>query len=110
MALTPEGRVKKGVVTILQLRGCWYFAPVSNGMGRHGIPDIIACVPYTIKPEDVGRTVGLFAGIETKAQGKLGNVSALQRKELREIAEARGLSTVVDSDKALEAYLTEQLG
>ena len=70
--------------------------PVSSGMGRHGIPDLICCKPTVITQDMVGTTVGLFVGIETKAPGKIGNVSPLQEREIRAINEAYGIAVVVD--------------
>ena len=55
MSTTPEGRIKRMVVTMLKKYGIWYFFPAANGFGRAGIPDIIAIVN------------GLFVGIECKA-------------------------------------------
>lgn len=44
----------------LRLRGrrVWWFMPVQNGMGRHGVPDFIVCLN------------GRFIGIETKRTEK----------------------------------------
>jgi hypothetical protein len=82
--MTPEGRVKAAVKKFLKDRGIWFFCPVSNGMGVHGIPDFICCWR------------GQFIGVETKAPGKRGNVSEMQKHQLEEIARAGGLSLVVD--------------
>jgi hypothetical protein len=84
MASTPEGIVKKRVKDYLDSIGAWHFLPVSNGMGRHGIPDILACIN------------GRFYGIECKARGKRANTSALQERELAGIAAAGGVAVVVD--------------
>lgn len=54
MAYTPEGKVKAAVDRILKRVGAYYVKPVSNGMGRHGIPDYIVCFQ------------GRFLGIECK--------------------------------------------
>ena len=66
MAMTPEGKVKKQVKEYLQSIGAWYYMPVSNGMGRVGCPDILVCYQ------------GLFMAFETKAPGKIKNVTANQ--------------------------------
>ncbi len=71
MAQTPEGRVKMRVKKVLDASHAYYFMPVSNGMGRHGIPDIICCVN------------GYFLGIECKAGN--GKTTALQDRELENI-------------------------
>jgi Holliday junction resolvase len=57
MARTPEGKVKDAVVKVLKDEGVYYFFPMTHGMGRSGVPDIIACVD------------GRFVGIECKADG-----------------------------------------
>ena len=41
--LTPEGKVKRKLVEMLKRHGVWYFFPASNGFGKAGIPDVIAC-------------------------------------------------------------------
>lgn len=70
MAKTPEGAVKDAIKKVLAAHGViratsilqpdeachgWYYMPVSNGMGVHGIPDFIICYK------------GRFIGIEAKA-------------------------------------------
>lgn len=83
---TPEGRVKAQIKGFLrQLKDCWFFLPVSNGMGVHGIPDIIACIN------------GVFVAIECKAPGKLDNVTPNQVNQLNGILGAGGIAVVVDS-------------
>lgn len=82
--MTPEGKVKKAVKDYLKGIGAWYYMPVSNGMGRVGCPDILAC--YN----------GKFIAIETKAPGKRKNVTPNQQREIDEITHANGLALVVD--------------
>lgn len=43
---TPEGKVKKELLSILDHLDvpCFYYMPVQNGMGQSGIPDIIATI------------------------------------------------------------------
>ena len=84
MAMTPEGKVKKKVKEYLQSIGAWYYMPVTNGMGRVGCPDILVCYK------------GLFMAFETKAPGKIKNVTANQEREINEIISAYGLALVVD--------------
>ena len=84
MAMTPEGKVKKKVKEYLQSIGAWYYMPVSNGMGRVGCPDILVCYK------------GLFMAFETKAPGKIKNVTANQEREINDIISAYGLALVVD--------------
>lgn len=93
MAMTPEGKVKKDVKAYLKAIGAWYYMPVSNGMGRVGCPDILAC--YN----------GLFLAIETKAPGKRKNVTPNQQREIDDIQTANGLALVVDDVAQLKEAL-----
>lgn len=91
--MTPEGAVKTAIKRLLVAEGVYYFMPVSNGMGRHGIPDFICCVD------------GCFLAIEAKA-GK-GKTTALQERELQCIRDAGGHALVVREDgiDALRLYI-----
>ena len=73
MASTPEGLVKAKVRAILKAAGIYHFSPSTFGMGRSGVPDIIACIN------------GCFLAIECKA-GR-GKPTPLQ---LAEMANIRG--------------------
>lgn len=84
MAVTPEGKVKAKVKDYLRSIGAWYYMPVSNGMGRVGCPDILVCYK------------GLFMAFETKAPGKIKNVTPNQEREIEAIQRAYGLAVVVD--------------
>ena len=99
MAMTPEGKVKKKVKEYLQTIGAWYYMPVSNGMGRVGCPDILVCYK------------GLFMAFETKAPGKIKNVTPNQEREINAIRCANGLALVVDDveqvKEAINARITE---
>lgn len=90
MATTPESKVKAAVRQWLKARKVWHFMPVSNGMGQMGIPDIIACYD------------GRFLAIETKAPGKRGNTTPLQKRQLQGIADSNGLAIVVDDATQLD--------
>lgn len=105
MALTPEGRVKTAIKRALTKARVWFFCPVSNGMGRHGIPDFICCVPTVVTPDMVGTTVGRFVAIEAKAKGMLRNVSAMQASQIADIRSAAGVAEVVDGVDLLPAFL-----
>jgi len=89
MALTPEAKVKKKVKEILDQMGVYHFSPMQNGMGRAGIPDIVACHG------------GRFIGIECKAGDN--KPTALQERELNRILEAGGEAFVINEEN------TEQL-
>jgi VRR-NUC domain len=97
MARTPESIVKADVKKLLKARGIWYYLPVSNGMGQHGIPDFICCVPPT----------GKFLAIETKAPGKIRTVTPLQERAIGNIREARGWAIVIDDVLNLIDFLDE---
>lgn len=83
--MTPERKVKAAVVKVLEAHGAYWFYPVQMGMGRAGIPDIIACHK------------GRFIGIECKAGRN--TTTALQELELAKIARAGGMAIVVCDDK-----------
>ena len=79
---TPEGKVKDKVTALLKDAGAYYFFPATGGYGRSGVPDIVGCYK------------GRFFGIECKA-GK-NKPTALQESNLQSIAEAGGISMVVN--------------
>lgn len=91
--MTPEGAVKTAIKKLLVAEGVYYFMPVSNGMGRHGIPDFICCVN------------GRFLAVEAKAGS--GKTTALQDRELQHIQDAGGHALVVREDGigALRLYI-----
>lgn len=100
-----EDGVKKIVRKLLKELGCWQYWPVSNGMGRHGIPDCLGCYK------------GLFFSIETKRPGIRGKkdrgCSPLQVRELQDIADNGGIAFVCDCREEAEAiieYIKRQAG
>lgn len=84
----------------------WSYAPIQTGMGVHGIPDRVGCVPITITQEMVGRTFGLFVAVEAKRPGRRGEENAgatgLQVVQLRGILRAAGVSALVDCAEDME--------
>jgi Holliday junction resolvase len=84
MAMTPEAKVKKRVKAILDEQRVYHFSPMQNGMGRAGIPDIVACHG------------GRFIGIECKAGDN--KPTALQERELNRILEAGGEAFVINEE------------
>jgi Holliday junction resolvase len=92
MADTPEKLVKKKVVALLKVSGAYYFYPVMAGYGMSGIPDLIACY------------FGTFIAIECKA-GK-NKPTALQEQNLIRIAEAGGITLVVNEENVNEVKAT----
>lgn len=97
MGMTPEGKVKKKVKEYLKEIGAWYYMPVSNGMGRVGCPDILVCYK------------GLFMAFETKAPGKIKNVTANQEREIRDIISANGLALVVDDVEQVKEAINAKI-
>ena len=85
MSRTPEGKVKDKVTRLLREASVYYFFPATGGLGRSGVPDIVACVR------------GKFVGIECKA-GK-NKPTPLQLRELRAIEAAGGTSIIVNEEK-----------
>lgn len=82
MAMTPEAKTKKVIKQILDTYGAYHFSPFQAGMGRAGIPDIIACYK------------GKFIAIEAKA-GK-NTTTALQDRELKRIQTAGGHAMIIN--------------
>lgn len=80
--MTPEGKVKNKVKALLKAHGIWYYLPVSNGMGVHGIPDFLCCM------------AGRFLAIETKAGA--GKCTALQEMQLTKLKEAGAIAFVIN--------------
>lgn len=96
--MTPEGKVKEKVKQLLKSRGIWYFMPQNIGMGVSGVPDFICCLP---------QFNGKLLGIETKAPGKLKNLTALQQRQIDLIRAARGWAIVIDDVASLEGFLND---
>ena len=84
MAMTPEAKVKKKVAEQLRALKAYYFYPVTGGYGKSGVPDIVGC--YN----------GKFFGIECKAGSN--KPTALQERNLKEIAASEGMAFVVNED------------
>jgi hypothetical protein len=100
---TPEGRVKDAIKKRLNKAGVWqagqpqpenvrgwYYMPVPNGMGVHGIPDFVCCID------------GRFVGIEAKAPGRTTDTTVNQKKRHAEIHAAGGTILVVDDASQLD--------
>jgi hypothetical protein len=111
--MTPEGKVKLDIKRWLKAHGYWWFTPVSNGMGKHGIPDFVGCKPVVVTPQMVGKTIGVFYGIEAKAPG--GRVSVHQVDRITEINATGGIAFVAYGTNQLpvleifDGYETEEL-
>jgi hypothetical protein len=101
-----ENDVKKLVLKWFKKRLGWSYAPIQNGLGAHGIPDRVGCVPVKITPEMVGKTIGVFVAIESKRPGRrgeaLGGATGPQVDQLRGIISARGMGSMCDSQNDLD--------
>lgn len=88
MAETPEAKVKRKIKEVLKTFGedVYYFMPAMGSFGKSGVPDIIACVH------------GAFVGIEVKADKRKNPPTEIQKKNLSEIAAARGAALVIDAN------------
>lgn len=95
MANTPEGKVKNKVKQILKKYGVWYYMPVAGPFSSHGVPDFVGC--YN----------GKFFSVETKAPGKIDNLTDNQRRVINEIREHGGIALVIDDPAKLEEYFNE---
>ena len=93
MGMTPEGKVKKKCKEYLKSIGAWYYMPVSNGMGRVGCPDILVCYE------------GRFLAFETKAPGKIKNVTLNQQREIDDLRRVNALAYVVDDVDQVKAVI-----
>lgn len=104
--ITTENDVKKLVKKVFDDAGAWSYAPIQTGMGAHGIPDRVGCVPVTITPEMVGQTFGLFVAVEAKRPGRRGEKNAgatgQQVEQLQGILDAKGIAALVDGKEDTE--------
>jgi len=75
-------------------------------IGVKGVSDLIGITPYTITPEDVGRTVGIFTALEVK-KPRGGRVSEEQKSFLRTVNRLGGIGAVVKSAAEAESVVTE---
>jgi hypothetical protein len=82
--MTPEGKVKAKVKTILKGLGAYYTMPVTGGFGASGAPDFLICWN------------GLFFGVECKAGDN--KATALQLRNLQAIREAGGTAIVINEN------------
>lgn len=89
-ARTPEGKVKDEVRKIFQSINAkwpgklWYCMPMGQMYGKRGVPDFLVCVS------------GEFLAVEAKAEK--GKLSAMQKLELKRIANAYGYTFVAYPD------------
>jgi len=99
MALTPEGKIKQRLDSMLKKRKVWYFSPQSGPFGKAGIPDRLAVVE------------GRLIGIEVKSD-KTRKPTPLQAKCMADIEKAGGKCFLVYDDETIsmvEAYIIDYL-
>lgn len=88
--------------------GNWHYMPIQNGLGVHGIHDIIACVPVVVTPVMVGKRIGVFVSIEDKRPGRRGEkrrgMSKHQYEHMEAIIEAGGISLCCDGEEDLKFF------
>ena len=82
--LTPEGKLKARVTTLLRKRGIWYYCPQMTGRGRNGIPDVLICHH------------GSFIAMELKVKGN--NLTVLQMREFDAIEKSGGTPLIIRED------------
>lgn len=102
--MTPEGRVKSKIKRWLAkfLSTTFVFMPRQSGFGVNGIPDYVCCVPMKVTKDMVGKTVGLFVGIEAKTA--VGEQTDLQVLCENDIVKAHGIYLLVyGSDNVVDA-------
>ena len=108
--IETEDDVKALIKKMLDSHKAWSYAPIQNGLGVHGVPDRIACVPVKITEAMVGQTVGLFVGVEAKRPGRRGEKNAgatgSQIDKLRDIIDAGGVGLLADGEEDV-AFLDE---
>ena len=107
--MTKESIIQNIVKSIAQRCGYQLFrnnigvAKIGNRFVRFGLAkgsgDLIGFLPYTVKPDDVGKTIAQFVSIEVKSEdGKLSK----EQKEWRDMVQAAGgIAKVVSSAEDL---------
>lgn len=102
----PESKVKDLVRDWFNSLSAWHYAPIQNGLGVHGIHDRIGCVPVTVTPSMVGKHIGLFVSVESKAEGRRNEerrgMSKHQYHNMIDILAVGGLSIVCDGQEDLD--------
>jgi len=85
--VTPEGKVKEFVKAQLKSVGAYKHMPVQNGMGEPAL-DFHVCHK------------GIYAAIETKAEGKIPTVR--QRRTMRKVRDAGGCVFMIDHGSGVD--------
>ena len=85
-----EKDLQKKCIDYLHNKGAYTVKVISAN--KSGVPDILACVPVVITTDMVGDTLGLFVGAEIKNPNGKGVTSPLQKRNIKQIQNAGGLS------------------
>lgn len=85
--ITPEGKVKSRVDSLLNAHGAYYHKPVGNGMGAPALD-------YHVNHK------GNYAGIETKAAGKMPTNRQIQT--MMAIRNSGGSVFLIDGNESLD--------
>jgi hypothetical protein len=106
--MTPEAKVKMALKDLLRKLHAYWHMPVQNGMGSPAL-DFHVCLPIVVTQEMVGKTVGLYVGVETKRPG--GQPTTRQSRTMDEIRAAHGIALLIDGNTdALIEGIIKQLG
>lgn len=94
---TPEWYEKRDIKAYLDQSKSvtWYFAPMTAGFGKSGVPDIIGC---TLQ----GRYTGKMFAIEVKRPGK--EPTAIQWRRMGEIEAAGGKTFWGTAEKVIPEF------
>lgn len=103
--MKPEADVKKQIKEVLERYTTLQFMHVPTGYGVKGIHDHIACVPLEIKPEHVGKKLGVFVSIEAKREGK--TMSTLQEDFFTDVKDMCGFVMCVDGTREEDGNFEE---
>lgn len=99
-----ERDVKRPVKRVLDARGAYWHMPIPPG--NINTLDFLACVPVTITPEMVGRTIGCFVAIETKRPGKKA-VTVKQAETMKTVRRAGGVAILINDPD--ESAIADQI-
>ena len=109
-AILRSIRARMGQLRMLILRyQCGTFiAPDGTfvHIGEKGVSDLIGIVPHTVRPEDVGKVIGVFTAMEVKQAG--GRVRTEQGPFLRRINALGGIAAVVRSAEDAEDVVAKK--
>lgn len=80
---------------------------VHAGLGK-GTSDLIGLAARVIRPEDVGKTVGVFLAIEVKTEGSA--IRPEQNQFIERIRQLGGIAGIARSPEEAEAMLSRAIG